>query len=325
MNLVKYGKLIEELYDYESIDEFEEILDDIYLSIVQMASKAYDDQGGRGNIFEYLEIGSDEILKVISANRDNSISLPIDNLSREQKLELLKDAPYLFKDTRISLSNEEFLELIHSTEGEICKYAPKSLQTYDNVVQIVKYCRELLVHVDRGLIDFELFKYAVTKDSCLTIVSEIKDISDEEIEYCVQVNPDAILKIKNPSEEAMLVAVEKSPYLISKINEKYLTPQVLKKAIEIDSNMIIHVKGDMLTEELCLLSVSKEYGISLQHIPEDVQTEDICLESVRINGLNLKYAHVQTEEVVQTALENNPLAKIFIKRKKKRLAEIKGA
>ena len=54
---------------------------------------------------------------------------------------------------------------------------------------------------------------------------------------------------------------------------------------------------------------------SIKYFRPDLQPSEIALMAVRYNGLNLEQvpAHLQTQEVIEAALKQNPDAKYFIK------------
>jgi hypothetical protein len=55
-----------------------------------------------------------------------------------------------------------------------------------------------------------------------------------------------------------------------------------------------------------------------RHIPDEFKFEKLCLAAVRKVGVRLEQvpAHLQTQEVIDAALERNPRAKKFIKTKR---------
>lgn len=168
--------------------------------------------------------------------------------------------------------------------------------------------------------DWFLFKY-------------VHDQSTELCNYVIDICPNAIQCIRDPSEEMVLRAVSMCGDALRYVSNQNFN--VCMKAIEKDPFALEHVR--VQDSKMCLSAVSKcglalgftneifrtedlikvavqENGLALLWVGEQKQTHEICQMAVSQNGLALKYVKEKTPDICMRAIRQNPDAIRFIEK-----------
>ena len=79
-----------------------------------------------------------------------------------------------------------------------------------------------------------------------------------------------------------------NPSLIQFINQKKLTPQIIKNAVKKDADVIRHIDKDLRTEDIILEAVRKR-GYLIQWIDNDQMSDNVIMQAVMQNGEVIKW------------------------------------
>ena len=150
-----------------------------------------------------------------------------------------------------------------------------------------------------------------------------------------------MVHIKNPSQDFCKRAITRNYRLIALIPEIYITEELCKQVLEINSNAILYIRPEYLPEEkyiqicekivrdspnmirsmkiqtykMCLWAI-KSNGARLEYIKNEFLTNDeymqLCFIAVQDCGTNLHYCNIRTYELCYAAVNNCGYAMEYI-------------
>lgn len=205
-----------------------------------------------------------------------------------------------------------------------------------------KYIYDVEFLDDTKFLKLDKYTYKVDK----VILKNFRKISDMEdwndpvkTNEFLDVMPEWIEYMENPSQELIYKAVKGNPKIIETLTSEQQSELICMEAVKQDGLLLNYVKcksesicleavkqnGNAfkfvpknMHSELLLINVLKKCAL-LQGIDNDLQTPLICLEAVKFNGLQLAYVNESliTEELCLEAVKNNGFALKYVPEKYK--------
>ena len=124
--------------------------------------------------------------------------------------------------------------------------------------------------------------------------------------------PKCIPYMKNPPSELILDVINHNGSFIRYFNNPSF--KICVTALKKDNSIIHYLPKNQNFTENQYLQLIKCNGLYIKLIDAENQTQKLCLESVKNNGLALQFCTIQTDEIINCAIKNNPKAILFVKK-----------
>lgn len=123
---------------------------------------------------------------------------------------------------------------------------------------------------------------------------------DKELINKILNNPLYIKEIENPSEELILKAIGKNPFVIQYIKNKFTSETINKTAVKLNPLVIEYIENP--SEEISIMAVKILWN-SLRYIKEP--TYNVLKEAVKAKGWAIQFIGNKTEELCLLAVSKD--------------------
>ena len=179
-----------------------------------------------------------------------------------------------------------------------CKNYLKSMK-FKSAAEAIRKNEEHIGLLNPGLYDHDTC-LAIVQSNCFLRAS-IKTTNTNHIELLaggsIQIN-----KLLQDSD-VCIQAVGKHADLIKYVPNKFITPEFLKQAMDMNRNVFMCCPEQYKTKEICDYAYQKSYH-ALDDMPDSMKTAEMCLDAVRHSGFLLRAVpdHLKTTEMCKIAV-----------------------
>jgi hypothetical protein len=132
-----------------------------------------------------------------------------------------------------------------------------------------------------------------TEQICIYVISRrpkyIKYIENPSAAVCMMAlksSPYLIGEIKNPTSDMCMFALQQNPRVLDYMEKKWLTNDIIMKAVELDVTNIQYVTNP--TKELCWSMIRRD-PYSIRYIQKDCVTKEMQLEALKLGAKNISH------------------------------------
>jgi hypothetical protein len=140
--------------------------------------------------------------------------------------------------------------------------------------------------------------------------------------------PNSFEKIKALPKDSDYYMKKATSYVfnLKKVPKEFRTPELCKRAVELNGTNIEYVPNKLITPELCKIAVADKARAAIKYVPDKFKTPELYKYAVEQSGFNLKYVpdELKTPELYKIAVENDKNAFKYVPDNIKKQLEQEG-